>query len=178
MSGRLPPDAFDFYLSLGSERSYQTVADKYGVSKQSVTKLATREKWQQRIAAIEAKARANTDARAVETLEEINERCMKMWKLVEARAIEAVRDHPLASGAEGFKALDYAHKNMRLIRGEPTDRTENIEHVIRREYERWMRPVEADSKPDAGEEDKDASADATEKVEDDEGADDDADDAV
>ena len=36
---KIPPDAFDFYFSLGPPRSYQAVADKYGVTKRAVTAL-------------------------------------------------------------------------------------------------------------------------------------------
>ena len=67
MSGHIPPDGFDYYLSLGSDRSYAAVAEHYGVSKQAVVKCAKREGWQKRIDEIEAAARANTDKRAVET---------------------------------------------------------------------------------------------------------------
>ena len=45
MSGKIPPDALEYYLGLGPDRSYQKVADHYGVSKRAVTKLAARERW-------------------------------------------------------------------------------------------------------------------------------------
>lgn len=144
MSARIPPEAFDFYLSLGHERSYQALAKKYGVSKQAVTKRALRERWQQRLDDIEARARAKTDQRAVETREEINDYYMKIWKVVEKRALEALRNHPLTSALEGVKALDLANKNIRLIRGEPTERTENIETIIRRQYDRWLKVTDND----------------------------------
>ena len=48
---KIPPDAFDFYFSLGPPRSYQAVANKYGVTKRAVTNLAGREDWQRRLAA-------------------------------------------------------------------------------------------------------------------------------
>ncbi len=48
---KIPPDAFDFYFSPGPPRSYQAVADKYGVTKRAVTNLAGREDWQRRLAA-------------------------------------------------------------------------------------------------------------------------------
>ncbi len=37
MSGKIPPDALEYYLVLGPDRSYQKVADHYGVSKRAVT---------------------------------------------------------------------------------------------------------------------------------------------
>ena len=47
MSGRIPPDALEYYVSLGADRSYEKVADHYGVSKRAVTKLAVRQRWQE-----------------------------------------------------------------------------------------------------------------------------------
>ena len=41
-------------FSLGPGRSYQAVADRYGVSKRAVTALAKRENWQARLAAGDA----------------------------------------------------------------------------------------------------------------------------
>lgn len=158
MKGRLPHDAFERYFALGDDRSYQLLADQLGVSKQAITKRATLEGWQKRIDEIHAKARANNDARAVETLEQINELRLKIWKMVEKRSLEAIRNHPFETGTDAVRALDLAHKNMRLIAGEPTDRTESIEHVIRGEYDRWFRkrvhgsPPSPDSKePDSDE---------------------------
>jgi hypothetical protein len=142
MSHRLPGEAFQHYLSLGAQRSYQAVADHFGVSKQAVTARATRERWQQRLAEIEAKARESGERRAIETLEELNERSLKMWMAVEKRALEALRTFQMSSAMDAVRSLDIAGKNIRLIRGEPTERTENLETIVRREYERWMRPVE------------------------------------
>ncbi len=34
---RIPPEAFDFYVGLGPERSYRQVAGRYGVSKRAIT---------------------------------------------------------------------------------------------------------------------------------------------
>ncbi len=52
MSGRIPPDAFDFYVGLGANRSYQLVADRFGVHKRTVTKCAVREEWKPKIPAV------------------------------------------------------------------------------------------------------------------------------
>lgn len=55
---RLPPEAFEFYIGLGADRSYQTLAKHYGISKRSVSKLATKERWQERFEAIVAAVRS------------------------------------------------------------------------------------------------------------------------
>ena len=141
MSQRLSGEAFDYYVSLGAARSYQAVADHFSVSKQTVTSHATRDKWQERLARIEAKARESNEKRAIETLEELHERSLKMWMAVERRSLEALRNFPMSSAMDAVRSLDIAGRNIRLIRGEPTERTEtSIEAMIKREYQMCMRP--------------------------------------
>ncbi len=143
MSGKIPPDALEFYLALGSDRSYQKVADHYGVSKRAVTKLATRVGWQSKVIELERKAREGAEKRALESLEGMNLRHLKSLKIIQGKALEALRSMPLATAMEAVRALEMAIRQERLIRGEPSDRTAiSVEEVVRREYERWMVPEE------------------------------------
>lgn len=139
MAGKIPPDAFDVYMSLGPGRSYQAVADHFGVSKRAVTNRATKERWQHRAGELEAKARQGAEQRLVETLEEMNTRHLRSLRVVQARAIEALRNHPLESAMDAVRALDISIRQERVIRGEPGDRTTvQLEEIVRREYSRWM----------------------------------------
>ena len=70
MTVKLGPEAFKFYVSMGPGRSYQGVADHYGVSKRAVTKCAVRENWQGRLDAIEEKARERQDEDLVDVVGE------------------------------------------------------------------------------------------------------------
>ena len=141
MSGRIPHDAFQLYFGLGPERSYQQVADRYGVSKRAVTKLATQGRWQERVAELERKAREGAEKKALETMEAMNLRHLKSLRVVQGKALEALRSMPLSSAMEAVRALDLAIRQGRLVRGEPSERTAvSVEDVIRREYERWMVP--------------------------------------
>jgi hypothetical protein len=143
MVNRIPPDAFHYYLGLGPERSYQLVAKRYAVSKRAVTKLATRERWQDRVAEVEAKARAGAEQKALESLESMNLRHLRSLKVVQGKALEALRSMPLSTAMEAVRSLDIAIRQERLIRGEPSDRTAvSVEEVIKREYQRWMLPEE------------------------------------
>ena len=143
MSGKIPPDALEYYLVLGPDRSYQKVADHYGVSKRAVTKLAARERWQDKVIELERKAREGAEKKALESLEGMNLRHMRSLKVVQGKALEALRSMPLSTAMEAVRALDMAIRQERLIRGEPSDRTAiSVEEVIRREYERWMVPEE------------------------------------
>lgn len=139
MARKIPKDAFEFYVGLGPDRSYQVVADHFGVTKRAVTDRARQEQWQQKVAEIEAKARQNAEQRLMEALEDMNARHIKSLRIVQARALEALRNMPLQTAMEAVRALDVAIRQERLIRGEPSDRTAiQVEDVIRREYSRWM----------------------------------------
>ena len=50
MTRKIPDDAFEAYVALGpTGRSYQTLADRYSVSKRAITKCAAREEWAERM---------------------------------------------------------------------------------------------------------------------------------
>ena len=67
----LPADSFEYYVSLGDGRSYQAVADHFGVSKRAVAKKAASEDWQDRLSKLEREARNNADSKAAGALEAI-----------------------------------------------------------------------------------------------------------
>jgi len=136
MQRKLSNDAFAFYWSMGSDRSYQDVAKKYSVSKRAVTKLATREKWQERIRELEKQAHDNLEKKMLESLEQMNERHIKICKLIQRKAFEALKSMPVTAAMDAVRALDMSIKQERLIRGEPTERTANVEEIIKKEYER------------------------------------------
>jgi len=160
MTGKLGFDAFEYYFALGTDRSYQAVADHYGVSKRAVTKKAVKENWQQCVAKREQKARDAVEKKAVETLEQMSDRHIKVCKLIQRKALEALQSMPLTTAMEAIKSLDLSIKQERLIRGEPTDRSAvSVEETIKREYERWLRG--ADSEDDANEQDAAQDAEAT-----------------
>ncbi len=146
MSARIPPtEAFEFYVGLGSGRSYQRVADEFGASKRAVTKLAARYHWQERVLELERRTQEGVEKRALESLEGMNLRHLKSLKIVQGKALETLRSMPLSTAMEAVRSLEVAIRQERLIRGEPSDRTAvSVEEVIRREYERWMLP-EGDS---------------------------------
>lgn len=143
MNRKIPPDAFTFYASLGPGRSYQQVAEHYQVSKRAVTALADREDWQQRLAEIERRAREKADEKVMETLEDMNARHMKVLRFIQNKSIEALKTMPIESAMDAVRAYGLTLDKERTIRGEPTDRSAvSIEDTIRREYERWLKPVE------------------------------------
>lgn len=119
MASKIPPDAFEFYFGLGSGRSYRAVADHFGVTKKAITNLAVREGWQQLIEERELKIRESTDRKAVETIEQQNERHLRILKAIQAKALEALKSLSMEKAADVVRALEMSIRQERLIRGEP-----------------------------------------------------------
>ena len=150
MNTKLPPDSFTYYYGLGSDRSYQAVADQFGVSKRAVTSRATKESWQERIREIERKAREKADQQIQETLEDMNGRHLKMLRVIQGKALEALKTMPMNSAIEAARALDMTIRQERIIRGEPGDRAEiDVWERVKREQDRWL-PVSGDEEPGNG----------------------------
>jgi len=136
---KIPQDAFQFYVNLGPKRSYSQTAEQLGVSKRAVVKRAVKEQWQDKLQLFEEEARRKSNEKAQESLEAMNERHLKCARLIQAKAIEALKKMPIDSAMSAVKALESAIRQERVIRGEPSDRTAvNVEETIRREYDRWM----------------------------------------
>lgn len=143
MNRKIPPEALSVYLSLGPGRSYEAVAQHFGVSKRAIVARAKKEGWQERVAQMEQSARNRAEAQAGQSLEEMNERHLKTAQLIQRKALETLSRVPLADAMDAVRALKIGLEHERLIRGEPSERTAiDIQQTIKAEYERWMRPVE------------------------------------
>lgn len=145
MTTRIPAESFDFYVRIGPTRSYAQVAAHYGVHKRSIVKFATRHGWARRLLEIETKARERSETSLVDAVEEMNQRHIKTAKMLQAKALEALRSLPIDSAMGAVRALDLGLKQERLIAGEPTDRSAvAVEDIIKREAARWLGPAGAD----------------------------------
>ncbi len=152
MKGKIPSNAFEYYVALGPGRSYRAVAERFGVSKRAVTSHASREHWAERLAKVEEEARQKADERAVDALREMNDRHLKIAKALQARALEALTRMPLDTGRDVIRALDLGVRQERLILGEPTERQASVEEVTKREMNRWlkMEDIDDDDEPSEG----------------------------
>ena len=151
MAAKIPHDAFDYYVSLGPDRSYQAVADHFGCTKRGVTKRAGVESWADRLADIEREARRSADAKLSETMAEQKARHLKLVRAMGTRAAQALQQYPLTSGMEAIKAAETVIKLERLLNGEASDRTAiAVEDVTRDEVQRLLRraPEEEDAEDD------------------------------
>ena len=146
MNRKLPSDAFEFYFGLGVKRSYQAVAEKFGVSKKTVVAHATTENWKRRIGERETKAQAEVEKKAVETLSEVKEKHLKMLEVIQSKALQALKQLPLETAYQAVRALATAIEQERVVRGEPGQRTAvDIEALIKREYQALaLQPGEKD----------------------------------
>lgn len=139
MSRRIPVEAFAYYAGLGANRSYEAVAEHFGVSKRAVTRLAQTEDWQRRVAEMEAKARQGTEQRVLESMSEMHDRHLRMLRVIQTRALEVLRALPLDNAMDAVRALALTIREERLTRGEPGEQGRDVEALIRDEYTRWMR---------------------------------------
>jgi len=149
VTSKIPSDAFSVYVAMGPGRSYQAMADKYGVSKRSVTRHAATAEWAARLQKIEEESRVKTDKRAAQTLDDMNERHLRIAKSLQAKALSALKNLPLDTTRDVIRALDLGVKQERLVRGEPTERSATVEEAIKREYERWMGDAEGSGDEEA-----------------------------
>jgi len=152
---RLSPDAFSYYVELGPTRSYEAVGKKYGVSKQTVVSHAGKERWQDRLREAEEKARETANKKAIDTLQEVKDRQLQEARILERRALEALKTLPPEKAAKAATMLQIAWRHELLLLGEPTERSElSIEEVTAREMQSLLRRVEVDDGEDGdGEED-------------------------
>jgi hypothetical protein len=146
---RISAEAFTYYVELGSGRSYEAVAQRYGVSKVTIVKHAAKENWQGRLREAEQKAREEANKKAVETLAAVRERQLQEARILERRALEALKVLPPEKAAKAAVMLNIAWKHELLLLGEPSERTElNIEEVTRREMDTLLRRVEVEVEDD------------------------------
>jgi len=130
---RIPAEAYEDYLALGTERSYQALADRYGVSKTAIVKRARKENWQSRLADLERQAQERAEKKAVDEMEVVRKRHLQEARFLQARALQALKDLPPERGIRAASALSIAWKHELLLLGEPTERQANVEELIRRE---------------------------------------------
>jgi hypothetical protein len=123
---------------MGGDRSYQAIADKFGVSKTSVVARAQQEDWQGRLQRLEAEAHEKAERKAVEDMQAVRARQLKAARFLQARALEALQSLPAEKGVKAAAALSIAWKHELLLLGEPTERQASVEETTKREMARWL----------------------------------------
>lgn len=118
---KIPFEAFAYYAQV---RSYEQVAAKFGVTKRAVVKCAKRERWQERLSEVERQAKERVEKKLAETLEAMTERHLRSLRVIQGKALEALRTMTLGTAMDAVRALDLAIRQERVIRGEPGERSE------------------------------------------------------
>ena len=141
MSTKLPDDAFEKYVGMGSTRSYSGLAKKLGVDKRTIVRRAAEGKWTERLARIQRQADEAADERLTDEARAMRERQLKEARFVQAQAIKAMQALPPEKAVRAAQALAIGWRQEMLILGDPTERSETIttREIIRQEYERWLR---------------------------------------
>ena len=121
MRRKLPPESFAYYLGLGVSRSYAAVAQHFDVNTRTVTALAKRERWQEKLRESERQARAKAEERAQESIEEMTERQLKMVKFAERKLLESLQAAPIGSGPQAVRALLSTIDKERELRAGPEE---------------------------------------------------------
>lgn len=151
MNRKLGEEAFAFYASLGTARSYERVAKQFSVSKRGVVKCAQREDWATRIAEIDRKTRVRLEEQAIESLEEMSARHLKLARVIQGKALEALKNTPLTSAMNAVRALSLAIEIERGTRGEPGERDGAlIAQVTRQEISRLLKVAPESSEKGEG----------------------------
>ena len=114
---RIPAGAYEDYLALGTERSYQVLANRYGVSKTAIVKRAKKEHWQSRLADIQRQAEERAAEKAVDEMGAVRERHLKEARFLQARALQALKELPPEKGIRAATALGVAWRHELLLLG-------------------------------------------------------------
>jgi len=132
-------DLFQYYCSLGDTRSYQRVADHYGVQKNTITRIAIDYEWLARLKMIEAEARREADKKITDMRAEAYERHLKLAKFVQGKAVQGLQSHTFDSARDASRALVDGVKLERTVLGESTEnRTVSVQALTRREVETFV----------------------------------------
>jgi len=96
----------------------------------------------ERLGKIQRDARAETDKKLVADLQAE----LQQARFLQGQALKAMKDLTPKEAVKIATALNIGWKHELLILGDPTERTSNIQEIIRGEYERWaIRDEEPDT---------------------------------
>jgi hypothetical protein len=114
-----------------------------------VVKHAAKEGWQERLRDAQQRAREEANRKAVDTLQAVKDRQLQEARILEHRALEALRTLPPEKAAKAAMMLQIAWRHELLLLGEPSERTEvTVEEITQREIQSLLRRVEVDDGED------------------------------
>jgi len=141
MGRKIPDDAYEDYLAMGTERSYQALAERYGVSKTAIVQRAKKEGWQERIENLQRESQQRAENQVLDEMDKIRERQLAEARFLQHRALKALQDADPSKCGQLANALNIAWKHELLLLGEPTDRQATVEEVMRQEMRDLLKVV-------------------------------------
>lgn len=150
---KVPDDAFDVYVNMGQGRSYQALAQKYGVDKRTIVRIARREDWKRRLMKIQNDVRRETDRKLVRDLHAVRERHVQQSRFVQGLLLKAMKEAPPREAARMVGPLSLAWRHEMFILGNPEERqATTIEEVTRQEIQTLLVVVGSDEDDESGDE--------------------------
>jgi hypothetical protein len=126
--------AFNTYWTMGAQRSIERLhaevaRDGKAPSLRTFFEWSRRYHWQARLADLERQAREADDVARIAAVREMQERQARAALLLQQKGVEWLAQLPPgeASAEAAIRALVEGAKLERLVRGEPTERTEQTQ---------------------------------------------------
>ena len=130
---------FALYVELGPERSLDLLRIRCGevgvrISSSTLEKYSSQYRWQERLAAIETRARASTDQRLAETIAEMNRRQALLGQAMQTAGALAVtrinENEEIVDPTDAARLIEGGSRLQRLASGEATSRSEVINNTL------------------------------------------------
>ncbi len=125
---------FAAWVSAGNSRSLTLTASQAGVSPSDLISHAKKFGWQQKLVGILNRARAHNEDALVETIVDLNNRHLKLLRLMGKKAEQFLTAFPIDKPADAIKAAMLSIEGERTILG-IGDKTEDVASVLARRLE-------------------------------------------
>ncbi len=87
------------------------------MTKHAVARLASQERWAERLVEHERTQREAADQRAVESLSEMTARQLRILRSIQGKAIAALKEGGITSALDAVKAIELTFRQERLLAG-------------------------------------------------------------
>lgn len=139
---KLPAGAepFEFFVSLGSERSFKKVADRWDVDAAQVTRRAQRERWLERLQQqVEPQVQAKAMEAIVTTLAEFRVKQVQVGAELVRRGLEALERLQIVETKDALAAVKLGAELQSRAFDAPAKKVEiSVEHTLRERFERFI----------------------------------------
>jgi hypothetical protein len=118
----LQHEAFEYYYSLGHDRSFDKVGDKFGFTPRTITEWSRRFGWQERIIQYDIESSQKLKEKTIDAVVQEKANYRKIIKKMVGDIVDALKDGKFK--AKNVQDLERLIKLDLLLMGEITDKTE------------------------------------------------------